>query len=738
MKIIITHQSNSISFEIEENLPEHEAFEVLRAFTVSAFENLPDDLVYSLSGVDEPFQMHDPKDWKEGKQKHFRGSVICLTVVDPSAEADSDDSDSYVHITDNGEEDKKIAKEDEQEVAKPASVQQEDAEEENVVIEDYDSEDELEDKETDEEEEEVQASAEGDASPRPSPRALCKRVKEFIVEIGSESLQNIAAVVHTLVTEGNVNLSDAIRTAMETSEKAANHPLTQDLLAIIDVYVQKFNSCNWQGMLSQFNIEQIVALIPGIVDALTRSMEGAQDVELDLSPLMMQFCPMLAQMQSCIPNGEERVFQCNPQNPFAVFQQAQQQMQAEFPQQRQNAATHHGVVCDGCNMSPIVGVRYKSVLRADYDLCEECEKEHDPKDPLIKIKTPIQEMDVLPGLSEFRHSIGGGRGRRCPRRGGRGRGFCRPRRGCGRPNGPGPMRAFAQMMQNSPFANAMRNHMRESFQSHEDRRDPARETQEEDLVAAKRAEVEQKKHEVREAKAKVKALKKEMKVCRKEMKKVKKEQKKSVKKLDGEVTGHLDTEENSTQKPGAMVLKTWKVKNVGSTTWSEDTIAIFHSGNQSLVVPGYEVIQVGSVEPNDVAYIRCMLSVPDVEGTYSLTYRLSGPKGKFGGRLTTEIEVVAEKEVSVEEPKVTFTSEPGKNIPAVIDVADEDKEPPKAVEIVEPKPSAPVQPEPVKQFQFQKQKDQLKMMGFEMDDETLESVLVACKGDIGQAIQLLM
>jgi len=738
MKIIITHQSNSISFEIEENLPEHEAFEVLRAFTVSAFENLPDDLVYSLSGVDEPFQMHDPKDWKEGKQKHFRGSVICLTVVDPSAEADSDDSDSYVHITDNGEEDKKIAKEDEQEVAKPASVPKQAADaEENVVIEDYDSEDELEDKQTDGEEE-VQASAEGDASPQepPSPRALCKRVKEFIVEIGSEGLQNIAAVVHTLVTEGNVNLSDAIRTAMETSEKAANHPLTQDLLAIIDVYVQKFNSCNWQGMLSQFNIEQIVALIPGIVDALTRSMEGAQDVELDLSPLMMQFCPMLAQMQSRIPQGEERVFRCNPQNPFAVFQQAQQQMQAEFP--RQNLATHHGISCDGCDMSPIVGVRYKSVLRADYDLCEECEKEHDPKDPLIKIKTPIQEMDVLPGLSEFRHSIGGGRGRRCPRRGGRGRGFCRPRRGCGRPNGPGPMRAFAQMMQNSPFANAMRNHMRESFQSHEDRRDPARETQEEDLVAAKRAEVEQKKQEVREAKAKVKALKKEMKVCRKEMKKVKKEQKKSVKKLDGEVTGHLDTEENSTQKPGAMVLKTWKVKNVGSTTWSEDTIAIFHSGNQSLVVPGYEVIQVGSVEPNDVAYIRCMLSVPDVEGTYSLTYRLSGPKGKFGGRLTTEIEVVAEKEVSVEEPKVTFTSEPGKNIPAVIDVADEDKEPPKAVEIVEPKPSAPVQPEPVKQFQFQKQKDQLKMMGFEMDDETLESVLVACKGDIGQAIQLLM
>merc|ERR1712110_1063683 len=145
-----------------------------------------------------------------------------------------------------------------------------------------------------------------------------------------------------------------------------------------------------------------------------------------------------------------------------------------------------------------------------------------------------------------------------------------------------------------------------------------------------------------------------MKACRKEMKKGKKQKKKQCKKLDGEVTGHLDTEEKSVQIAGATVLKTWKVKNIGSTTWSEDTIAIFHSGNQSLVVPGYEVIQVGSLEPNDVAYIRCMLSVPDVEGTYSLTYRLSGPEGKFGGRLTTEIEAVADKETSMEEPKVSF------------------------------------------------------------------------------------
>jgi len=572
-----------------------------------------------------------------------------------------------------------------------------------------------------------------------SPRTLCKRVKQFVVEIGAEGLQNIAAVVHTLVTEGNVNLSDAIRTAVETSEKAANHPLTQDLLAVVDVYVQKFqNQFNWHAMLSQFNIEQIVALIPGIVDALTRSMEGAQDVELDISPLMLQMCPMLARMQQFIPRGEERVFRCNPMNPMAVFQEARQHIEAEFPQQT-GETVHHGITCDGCDMFPIVGVRYKSVLRADFDLCENCEKDHDPKDPLIKIKTPVEDMELLPGLSEFRQQLGGGRGRRCHRRRGRGRGWCRPRRGCGgRPCGTGGVpQKLAQIFQNHPVARAMRERFCQPEAASADHRDPAR--AESDAVAEKEAEIQSKKEQVREAKAKVKALKKEMKACRKEMKKAKKVAKKQ-KKLDGEVTGHLDTEEKSVQKAGATVLKTWKVQNTGTETWSEDTMAIFHSGNKTLLVPGYEVIQVGSLEPNHVAYIRCMLSVPEVAGTYSLTYRLSGPKGKFGGRLMTEIEVSETEEAkeTTDEPKVTFTSEPGNNIPKAIDLADDAEEEPEVKAVPQSsKPSAPSEPEK-KLFQFQKQKDQLKLMGFEMDDETLESVLVACKGDIGQAISLLM
>merc|ERR1719361_1163316 len=124
-----------------------------------------------------------------------------------------------------------------------------------------------------------------------------QRIMRFIVEIGSEAVQNMVAVVHSLVSEG-ADLGDAIRTAMETSEKAANHPLTKDLLAIMDVYVQKFNSqCNWRPILAQFNVDHIVALIPGIVDAVTRSLEGADRVELNMAQKFnnCNWQPMLAQ-----------------------------------------------------------------------------------------------------------------------------------------------------------------------------------------------------------------------------------------------------------------------------------------------------------------------------------------------------------------------------------------------------------------------------------------------------------
>jgi len=58
-------------------------------------------------------------------------------------------------------------------------------------------------------------------------------------------------------------------------------------------------------------------------------------------------------------------------------------------------AIHKNVVCDGCSVEPIVGVRYKCCVCPDYDLCETCEalKTHPAEHNLMKIREPLTHGD---------------------------------------------------------------------------------------------------------------------------------------------------------------------------------------------------------------------------------------------------------------------------------------------------------------------------------------------------------
>ena len=58
--------------------------------------------------------------------------------------------------------------------------------------------------------------------------------------------------------------------------------------------------------------------------------------------------------------------------------------------QSQNIPIHHGVRCDGCGISPIVGIRYKCQTCHNFDYCAKCEEAnaltHDH--PFIKFYKP--------------------------------------------------------------------------------------------------------------------------------------------------------------------------------------------------------------------------------------------------------------------------------------------------------------------------------------------------------------
>lgn len=53
-------------------------------------------------------------------------------------------------------------------------------------------------------------------------------------------------------------------------------------------------------------------------------------------------------------------------------------------------AIHHGFICDGCEVGPIKGIRYRCSKRDDYDLCEKCEAKMAKTlpYPMLKIREP--------------------------------------------------------------------------------------------------------------------------------------------------------------------------------------------------------------------------------------------------------------------------------------------------------------------------------------------------------------
>jgi len=57
-----------------------------------------------------------------------------------------------------------------------------------------------------------------------------------------------------------------------------------------------------------------------------------------------------------------------------------------------NLVVHDRVICDGCKMNPIIGIRYKCGLCQDFDMCSTCESSanavHDRTHPLVKIRVP--------------------------------------------------------------------------------------------------------------------------------------------------------------------------------------------------------------------------------------------------------------------------------------------------------------------------------------------------------------
>merc|ERR1719412_1915766 len=247
-------------------------------------------------------------------------------------------------------------------------------------------------------------------------------------------------------------------------------------------------------------------------------------------------------------------------------------------------------------------------------------------------------------------------------------------------------------MQNMPCFQKMQQHFEEQNVSNSTSDVSASAPPADERAAELLSGIEALKQEAKQCRKELKQKKKEKKQLKKELKKVNKEAKKIAKtRFASEVVAHLDLEEESTQVPGTYLLKTWKVKNTGTVTWSPDTIATFKKGAKQMVTPDSLNVMVGAVAPGEVTYIRAMFAVPE-------------ETGKFGEPMKTFVTVEA-----VAEPEPEPVVEP------------------------EPEPSAPAMEQ---KFEFEEQLAMLCNMGF--DAEQSKAVLLATGGNVEAAFELLL
>jgi len=759
MRITISHRNQKISLELERNVPEREAFEALSAFSLSAFENLPEDLVFTYAGPSgETFQLQDPREWRVFLDMVGDVNDIDFTILNDMSVDSEDESFEIIDGETIGVESASESSSEEGDLPE-MSIENYPADEGKVVEPEPIQQNSTKQVEDLKKPVATEQPAEETKTTEEPPLTMKQRFAEFLQAVGAEDMQNITVVLHSLLTDGH-DLPTAIRLAHETSEAAMNHPFVQTIFSMTAMFAPMVQ--NWIPMMIQhFDPSQIVAMIPQIIEAISKAAEGEEHVELDIRNA---FPPeVIANLERFIPNGEERVFSCVPGFPFSVIDEATDAVEAEF------GPIHHNVTCDVCGQSPIVGARYKCTVRPDFDLCEKCEPEHNNSHPMIKMYEPLTEMRT-PGIWEFMKAVGRKRG---GRHGGP-RGFCGGRRGgrrCGRGRGGRhcggkmfkpchmmkKMKHFMSQMHENPLVkqemenhfNRMKQKMEENphfqekakhcfekmkskmkengcfeemqnmpcfqkMQQHFEEQNVSNSTSDvsasappaDERAAELLSGIEALKQEAKQCRKELKQKKKEKKQLKKELKKVNKEAKKIAKtRFASEVVAHLDLEEESTQVPGTYLLKTWKVKNTGTVTWSPDTIATFKKGAKQMVTPDSLNVMVGAVAPGEVTYIRAMFAVPEETGKYKVVFRLQAPDaGKFGEPMKTFVTVEA-----VAEPEPEPVVEP------------------------EPEPSAPAMEQ---KFEFEEQLAMLCNMGF--DAEQSKAVLLATGGNVEAAFELLL
>lgn len=440
------------------------------------------------------------------------------------------------------------------------------------------------------------------ASSSPSPpsssssSSSCGKVEEWLrvirsfllsKEVGSVLPQLLNAVVDVVVTSSDNVESIVTRVVSLLPASFVASPswtelavLLSSVYSVLDEHLARLRVIlatvepHLIQTVKAFIIPQLAVMLPSLVEQL---------------PSLIQQVQQQATTGDFDPTSWYGLFQpfgggC----PFARFcsQQQQQQANSGESQSPSQAGMHHGVTCDGCELHPIVGNRYKCVVCPDFDLCESCERKslHPADHAMIKLRA---DTDVSVRLCARAHPFA--------------RFHSHHRHHAAR--------AFMRRFAHAAFNNC-NNNATDSAAASSPSPESSSSSSSSSPSSSSSSSVASS-----GAAAAVPSF---------------------------EFLFDVNLADESVISPSSAHVKSWRVKNDGVAAWPEGTKLIFVRGDRELV--NEEEFIVPRAAAGQEVDINAMITAPSKQGRYSAFFRLAdADRNPFGPRVWLIINVVKAK-----------------------------------------------------------------------------------------------
>jgi len=96
-----------------------------------------------------------------------------------------------------------------------------------------------------------------------------------------------------------------------------------------------------------------------------------------------------------------------------------------------------------------------------------------------------------------------------------------------------------------------------------------------------------------------------------------------------EFVRHLSVSDNTQLLPGVYFAKVWRIKNIGTCTWTTDYAFVFNNGDNFSSVS--ETMLTHEVKPGETVYVQVTMVTPMEPNTYSSYWMLKDPAGNTFG-----------------------------------------------------------------------------------------------------------